>query len=281
VAPPSIGYTTTSQDAHVFESLGPRIPGLIISPLVKPGSVCSELFDHTSVLQFIAERFTNGAAYSSNVSKRKAAGIQSLSVALNNSVPYPAPPSPTVAINSPATLGKSLTKAPSTEMGKSFELAALQMLEQKPAEVARKYPELIQWKETAVKSGGGEDLIRATSQLVIPNLAGEASVPEAKTTAQPSDRVIKDDAAGLIPATSQPAIPTSSEAVGVSGAANIKSKTIVQPSDRGAKGGGAQSKPAVSKPAVKIKTPIPPSDRVAKGGAAKKKKVQKGGKGKV
>jgi hypothetical protein len=181
VAPPPIGYTTTGSDAHSFESLGPRIPGLIISPLVKPGSICSQLFDHTSVLQFIAERFTKGAAYSETVSKRKAAGIQSLSVALNNSTPYPAPPAPTVAINTPATLGKSLTKAPSTEMGKSFELAALQMLEQKPAEVARKYPELIQWKDTAVKSG-----------LAV--AAGPVAKVNIKTPVPPSDRVGKTGA---------------------------------------------------------------------------------------
>ena len=169
VPPPPIGYTTTGSDSHSFESLGPRIPGLVISPFVKPGSICSELFDHTSVLQFIAETFTNGTIYSPTVSKRKAAGIQSISVALDNTTPFPAPPVPTVEINTPAALGKSLTQAPSTEMGKSFELAALQMLEQKPAEVARKYPELIQWKDTAAKSGavGLEGLGPAVSRPAV------------------------------------------------------------------------------------------------------------------
>ena len=174
-----------------FESLGPRIPGIIISPLVKPGSVCSKLFDHTSVLQFIAERFAKGGSYSPSVSKRKTAGIQSISVALNNTVPYPAPPAPTVEINSPASLGKSLTQAPSTEMGKSFELAALQMLEQKPAEVARKYPELFQWKETAAKSGGA---VFATAAAIAGQALSKPTMANTKTPGPKSGRVAKGSA---------------------------------------------------------------------------------------
>ncbi|HEY9345816.1 MAG TPA: phospholipase C, phosphocholine-specific, partial [Inquilinus sp.] len=37
--------------------LGPRVPMLVVSPWSKGGWVCSELFDHTSVLQFIERRF--------------------------------------------------------------------------------------------------------------------------------------------------------------------------------------------------------------------------------
>ncbi|PVZ85091.1 phospholipase C, phosphocholine-specific [Serratia sp. S1B] len=37
--------------------LGPRVPMLIVSPWSKGGWVCSELFDHTSVLRFIEQRF--------------------------------------------------------------------------------------------------------------------------------------------------------------------------------------------------------------------------------
>lgn len=37
--------------------LGPRLPMLIISPWTKGGWVCSEVFDHTSVLQFLEARF--------------------------------------------------------------------------------------------------------------------------------------------------------------------------------------------------------------------------------
>ncbi|MFK4864302.1 phosphocholine-specific phospholipase C [Streptomyces sp. CSMPJR101] len=37
--------------------LGPRVPMLVVSPWSKGGYVCSETFDHTSVLQFMERRF--------------------------------------------------------------------------------------------------------------------------------------------------------------------------------------------------------------------------------
>jgi phospholipase C len=37
--------------------LGPRVPMLVVSPWSKGGRVCSEVFDHTSVLRFIEQRF--------------------------------------------------------------------------------------------------------------------------------------------------------------------------------------------------------------------------------
>lgn len=55
------GATTLSHalqgELHRDEAigLGPRVPTLIISPWSKGGRVCSELFDHTSLLRFIEE----------------------------------------------------------------------------------------------------------------------------------------------------------------------------------------------------------------------------------
>ncbi|TCO44804.1 phosphocholine-specific phospholipase C [Actinocrispum wychmicini] len=37
--------------------LGPRVPLLVVSPWTKGGWVCSEVFDHTSVLRFLEKRF--------------------------------------------------------------------------------------------------------------------------------------------------------------------------------------------------------------------------------
>lgn len=37
--------------------LGPRVPMFVVSPWSKGGFVCSQVFDHTSVLQFIEKRF--------------------------------------------------------------------------------------------------------------------------------------------------------------------------------------------------------------------------------
>ncbi|MFG3102416.1 phosphocholine-specific phospholipase C [Streptomyces sp. NPDC048182] len=40
-----------------FYGLGPRVPMLVVSPWSKGGFVCSETFDHTSVIRFIERRF--------------------------------------------------------------------------------------------------------------------------------------------------------------------------------------------------------------------------------
>ncbi|WP_109480119.1 phospholipase C, phosphocholine-specific [Paraburkholderia sp. C35] len=40
--------------------LGPRVPMLVVSPWSKGGYVCSEVFDHTSVIRFIQARFGQG-----------------------------------------------------------------------------------------------------------------------------------------------------------------------------------------------------------------------------
>ncbi|NNC22960.1 phospholipase C, phosphocholine-specific [Salinisphaera sp. USBA-960] len=37
--------------------LGPRVPMLVVSPWSKGGYVCSEVFDHTSIIQFVEQRF--------------------------------------------------------------------------------------------------------------------------------------------------------------------------------------------------------------------------------
>ncbi len=40
--------------------LGPRVPMIAISPWSKGGYVCSEVFDHTSIIRFIQQRFGHG-----------------------------------------------------------------------------------------------------------------------------------------------------------------------------------------------------------------------------
>ncbi|MGQ5523401.1 phosphocholine-specific phospholipase C [Chitinimonas sp. PSY-7] len=55
------GRSTVSVDAENYNGvpigLGPRVPMLVISPWSKGGWVCSQVFDHTSVLRFIEQRF--------------------------------------------------------------------------------------------------------------------------------------------------------------------------------------------------------------------------------
>ena len=53
-------YVTASSDAASYPGpigLGVRVPMLVVSPFSAGGWVCSDTFDHTSQLQFVAERF--------------------------------------------------------------------------------------------------------------------------------------------------------------------------------------------------------------------------------
>ncbi|WP_266160093.1 phosphocholine-specific phospholipase C [Dyella silvatica] len=68
-APPSSsqGQSTVSTVNEIFPGnanypsgpygLGPRVPMVVVSPWSKGGWVCSEVFDHTSIIQFIERRF--------------------------------------------------------------------------------------------------------------------------------------------------------------------------------------------------------------------------------
>ena len=59
--PPSTSRSTSSRATrgHVAGpyGLGPRVPMLVVSPWSKGGYVCSEIFDHTSIIRFMERRF--------------------------------------------------------------------------------------------------------------------------------------------------------------------------------------------------------------------------------
>jgi phospholipase C len=150
VNPPASADGTSNN----FRTLGARVPALLISPWVQPGSVAKSLFDHTSVLQLLAERFTPGQPYSAAVDTRRkqAGGIKSVSEALSNTPSNKAaPPPPSAPIYVRSALGGTIAMPSDSDMGKSFEMAAKKMIADKPAEVRQKYPELFQW-QAAVKT---------------------------------------------------------------------------------------------------------------------------------
>lgn len=79
-----------------FETTGPRVPGIIVSPLVDPGVFKGNL-DHTSVLRLLADCFTPGQAYSPAVEARHSAGdanLRSLAEAIDRSTPRAVPSAP-------------------------------------------------------------------------------------------------------------------------------------------------------------------------------------------
>jgi len=141
--------TPANSPSNNFASLGPRIPAILVSPFVKPGSVCHDLFDHTSVLQYLAELFTPGVPYSDAVNFRsqQANAINSISAALeDNAAHIPPPPPPMQSLTVQTVLGSQVNTAPDGAMGQAFEQAAQQLIVNYPDEVNAKYPELNNWK---------------------------------------------------------------------------------------------------------------------------------------
>lgn len=153
VPPPPIPYKPKSNATFTtpFTSLGVRIPGLVISPLVLQKTVFSDILDHTSILQFIAEKFApNAGGYSPSVEERRKSGIGSISKVLNLTNPRTdLPIIPEVKYpGEPRQLPLALSKTP---MQQAFEDAAKHMVEKYPRQTAQRYPELSHWVLTQKK----------------------------------------------------------------------------------------------------------------------------------
>ena len=141
-----------------FATTGPRVPGLVISPLVAAGKVYSDPLDHTSILRFVAERFTPGIWYSDSVEKRRvdsqAAGAAIHSVA--DVLDFASPPRtdipalPALPPPPPQTVSFALrprVPRPGNAMQATFEAAALEMMRKYPKKMRSKHPELVAWHE--------------------------------------------------------------------------------------------------------------------------------------
>jgi phospholipase C len=72
-----------------FASLGVRVPAYIISPFVSPGATTHLVFDHTSVLKLLGEKFDRNRSYSPAVDARP---VKSVSEALSFDNPNVDPP---------------------------------------------------------------------------------------------------------------------------------------------------------------------------------------------
>lgn len=148
--PPLPVPTEPPAGAHYarFESTGVRVPGLVISPLVERRSVYDRPLDHTSLLQFVAERFGQGGeTYSPDVDRRRAQGIQSLSAVLTRDVPRneipTAPPAVMPPVAAVPAIGPAGARTPNQV---AWEEGAQRLLDARPAEAVERYPELAQWQ---------------------------------------------------------------------------------------------------------------------------------------
>src|ERR1041384_5831663 len=107
-------------DPTPFQTLGIRIPGMVVSPLVEAGACFSGLLDHTSILQLMVDRFGDPAdlAAFGHAVARKANQIQSVASVLTRTSPrtsdilsLPAAPPP---------VGQA-SPAPLTDAGRMFQ----------------------------------------------------------------------------------------------------------------------------------------------------------------
>jgi phospholipase C len=125
-----------------FETTGPRVPGLIVSPWVQPGRPFHGNLDHTSMLQLLAEKFGSGPEdYSASVNARRAQGIRSVAEALADAPALR--PIPTLAPRGcpPVPSRKRTPKAPNE---RAFQQAALELLRHEgPIVTGAKYPDLV------------------------------------------------------------------------------------------------------------------------------------------
>ena len=108
------GYASQTLGIAGPLGLGVRVPALAISPFSRGGNVVSEVFDHTSQLKLVAERF---GVTVPNVSKWRLSTVGDLMATLaskpNTSVPaLPTPPVPTIQLT-----GSCSTLSQDTEEG--------------------------------------------------------------------------------------------------------------------------------------------------------------------
>jgi len=76
VPPPTIPtFAPRGVSYAPFVSLGVRVPAFIVSPFVKPKTVCSGLFDHTSILKLIGQKFRSDGHYSDAVDSRPVGSV--------------------------------------------------------------------------------------------------------------------------------------------------------------------------------------------------------------
>ncbi|MFL5894736.1 MAG: phospholipase C [Thermoleophilaceae bacterium] len=92
--------------------LGFRVPTLVVSPFARGGFVCSDRFDHTSVLRLLEARF---GAEVPNLSAWRRDAVGDLTAAFNFARPDASvPPLPTPSATDPRVVGSNCTREPAT-----------------------------------------------------------------------------------------------------------------------------------------------------------------------
>jgi phospholipase C len=123
----------------VFLTTGVRVPALVISPLVEPGTVFNGMLDHTSILQMLADKFGDGF-YSAPVYYRQPA-LSRLEQAITRAAPRTDTPQlPKVLAGQ--TFTKPIDRAPGANANAvAFDRAATKIMSDHPGIVVG-WPEL-------------------------------------------------------------------------------------------------------------------------------------------
>lgn len=144
VSPPLIS-TAPPADAFYtepFTSLGVRVPAIVISPFVKPGTVHHGLLDHTSILKFIGQCF-GGGHYSAAVDARPVGSVMDVLDNPKGGRAAPVPPSlvPYLA-QAPQDAGRTPGTVPQTPIQENFK-QALQEIGKHPVRPQGVYENLL------------------------------------------------------------------------------------------------------------------------------------------
>jgi phospholipase C len=125
VRPPQMVYAqpegNTWSTKTPFQTLGVRIPALVISPWVKPPSCFSGLLDHTSILQLMVDKFgqPGDLQYFGDAAARKASGVQSLAESLTGT----SASADILELPDPPVVSAGATTPPVTNLGNLFRRA--------------------------------------------------------------------------------------------------------------------------------------------------------------
>jgi phospholipase C len=135
-----------------FDSTGPRVPALLLSPYAPARSVTHATLDHTSILQLIADRFDpSGAPYSTATQARAVHGIASLTSVLSVTPRADVPPCNVGPIPAGATMLSTQRPPASMTPGQTaFAVAAEAFAKDRDTGQAglQKYPDLAHWLAT-------------------------------------------------------------------------------------------------------------------------------------
>lgn len=143
VRPLDVKTTAPNQEYPPFWTTGPRVPAIVVSPFVKPGSVCHENLDHTSILRFLGEKFGQGKGYSDQVEARHADGtLKSLAVALNAAEPVATPPDPP-DLGAVSAIVYAEPRQPTTPLQRAFENARVDAHVKFPDAVGERHPDML------------------------------------------------------------------------------------------------------------------------------------------